>query len=260
MLMGGVSAAAEPVWCHEVRSGDTLAGISRRYRAPLAKLLAVNALGNGQALRVGTRLVLPSIRARLGALRAGRPLALRAPAGHLRRENAAATRDGLSRMRDLAMVRRFRRAGRLVPVVAEARSYYVAGVSAASRVARPWTRRFIEQLAGAMHARFETRLRVTSLTRTPASQLALRRVNVNAAPTAGPARSTHLTGAAVDISKRGLAEPEVAWLRTVLGRLKARGLIHAVEEFREPHFHVLVRRGYATYARALPAPILAGGC
>jgi hypothetical protein len=260
MLMGGASAAAEPVWCHEVRSGDTLAGISRRYRAPLAKLLAVNALGNGQVLRVGTRLVLPSIRARLGALRAGRPLALRAPAGHLRRENAAATRDGLSRMRDLAMVRRFRRAGRLVPVVAEARSYYVAGVSAASRVARPWTRRFIEQLAGAMHALFETRLRVTSLTRTPASQLALRRVNVNAAPTAGPVRSTHLTGAAVDISKRALSDTEIDWLRIVLRRLAADGMVHVAEEFHEPHFHVLVRKRYGIYAAGLRSPVLIGGC
>jgi hypothetical protein len=73
-------------------------------------------------------------------------------------------------------------------------------------------------------------------------------------------QSTHLTGAAVDISKRSLSEAEIAWLRTVLARLKARGLIHAAEEFREPHFHVLVRKVYATYARALRSPILAGGC
>ena len=50
------------------------------------------------------------------------------------------------------------------------------------------------------------------------------------------------------------------WLRTVLARLRGRGLIHAVEEFREPHFHVMVGRAYDEYARALRSPILAGGC
>ena len=49
-------------------------------------------------------------------------------------------------------------------------------------------------------------------------------------------------------------------MRTVLARLRGRGLIHAVEEFREPHFHVMVGRTYDEYARALRSPILAGGC
>ncbi|MBI2160017.1 MAG: hypothetical protein HYU25_06535 [Candidatus Rokubacteria bacterium] len=75
-------------------------------------------------------------------------------------------------------------------------------------------------------------------------------------------RSTHLTGGggAVDISKRQLSELEIDWLRTVLQRLTADSLIHEIEEFNEPHFHVLVRRRYGAYSRTRPSPLLIRGC
>ena len=254
-LVSGVSMAGERVWCHRVQAGDTLSGISRRYRVPLAKLRRINAIRLMRPLRIGERLLLstsPGTAASVAALRA-RP-------GHLRRENAAATRDRLTRMRDLEMVRTFTRSGLLVRVAAETPTYYVTGVPGVLQVARPWTRRFIEQLAGALHALFGTRLRVTSLARTPARQRALRSLNVNAAPAQGSARSTHLTGATVDISKQPLSLREIDWLRTVLRRLAANGLVHAIEEFHEPHFHVLVRKRYTTSAARLKSPALVGGC
>ncbi len=260
MLMSGVSFASERVWCHEVQVGDTLSSISRRYGVPPAKLRKVNAIRLTQPLRVGMRLVLPSIQPRAASSARGRVRALRARPGHLRRENVAASRDHLTRLRDLEMVRQFTRSGRLVPVAADAPTYYVAGVPVALRVARPWTRQFIEHLAGTLHALFGTRLRITSLVRTPARQLALRRLNTNAAPAHGSVRSTHLTGAAVDISKRPLAAREIDWLRTVLRRLTAERMVHAIEEFNEPHFHVLVRKRYRTYAAGFRSPMFLGGC
>lgn len=163
-------------------------------------------------------------------------------------------------MRDLAMVRRFRRAGLLVGVPSETRTYYVTGVESSLRVTRPWTKLFIDQVAGAFYELFERRLRITSLTRTWGAQRALTRINPSAAPAHGPVQSTHLTGAAVDLSKRFLSEGEIAWFRTVLWRLKRRGLIDVAEEFREPHFHVFVRRGYGGYGPTLSSPLLAGGC
>jgi hypothetical protein len=127
--------------------------------------------------------------------------------GRLSRESAAATRDRLSRMRDLAMVKRFRRAGLLV-----------------------------------------------------AAQHALERINPNAAPAYGAIQSTHLMDAAVDLSKSLLSEEEIAWFRTVLWRLKReRALVDVAEEFRDPHFHVMVRRSYGEYATRLPSPVLAEG-
>ncbi|MGH7277457.1 MAG: DUF5715 family protein, partial [Candidatus Rokuibacteriota bacterium] len=260
LLMTGVSVAAEPVWCHKVRSGDTLTGIARRYRVPLGKLLKVNGPGAQAPLRVGAKVALPALKALPEASLRLRNRALRARVGHLRVENAAAARDDLSRMRDLDMVRRFRRAELLVPLPAETSTYYVAGVASSLRVARPWTKRFVEQLAAALHGLFGTRLRVTSLTRTMTLQLALRRTNANAAPARGPVWSTHLTGASVDISRHALSREATVWLRTVLRRLSANGVVHAIEEFREPHFHVLVRRRYATYAATLGSPLLIGGC
>ncbi len=120
--------------------------------------------------------------------------------------------------------------------------------------------RLATKVAGAFHELFGQRLRITSLTRTRGAQTALIRINPSAAPAHGPVQSTHLAGAAVDVSKRFMSDDQVAWARTVLSRLEERDLIDVAEEFREPHFHVLVRRGYGTYGPTLASPILAGGC
>jgi hypothetical protein len=148
LLMGGASWGEGSGRCHTVRSGDTLSAIGHRYRVPLAKLRKLNAARLLRPLRVGTRLdVHPrATRAPAGRFGEGKGRMLRARPGQLRRENVAATRDRLTRMRDLDTVHRFRRAGLLVPVPAQTRTYAVVGVRAALRVARPWTRRFIEQL------------------------------------------------------------------------------------------------------------------
>jgi Family of unknown function (DUF5715)/LysM domain len=260
LLLAEASHAGKPVWCHEVRRGDTLTAIARRHGASLSELRGLNRLGPNAIPRPRTILMLPAVRdLRRGRLDLSRPPMV-ARQHRLRRESAAAARERLSRMRTLAMVEHFRRSGLLVEVPLKTRTYYVEGVASGLRVARPWTRQFVEQIARAFHDLFGRPLRITSLTRTTARQRELLRTNPSAAPATGPVQSTHLTGAAVDISKRSLSEAEIAWLRTVLARLKARGLIHAAEEFREPHFHVLVRKVYATYARALRSPILAGGC
>ena len=260
LLLADLCPAGEPRWCHEVRAGDTLTAIARRHGASVDELRGLNRLAPKAIPRPHSILMLPRVAdLRRGRLDLSRP-PLRARPHRLSRESAAAVRDRLSRMRDLAAVERFRRSGLLVAVPPRTRAYYVAGVGTRLRVARPWTRRFVEQLAAAFHDLFGEPLRITSLTRTVAHQRALLRINPSAAPARGPVQSTHLTGAAVDISKRSLSEAEIGWLRTVIARLERRGVIHAVEEFGEPHFHVLVRRAYAPYARALRSPILAGGC
>ncbi|MBI1736424.1 MAG: hypothetical protein HYR51_14735 [Candidatus Rokubacteria bacterium] len=160
------------------------------------------------------------------------------------RENAEADRQRLTRMTSAVTVRRFVRAGRLVVLPVRSPAYFIAGVPDQLRVTRPWTRRFVEQVAGRFRATFGRPLKVTSLTRTAGTQHRLRRTNGNAAPAAGRLRSVHLTGAAVDISKRSLHPGEVRWLRVVLGRLNAQRLVSAIEEFVQPHFHVMVFRRY----------------
>lgn len=253
-------AAERAAWCHRVRIGETLSSIARRHGTSVATLARLNRLPAKATLPASTVLRLPA----LAALRHGRlplaPRTLAARAGNLERENRHANTLGLSRMRDHAMVRRFLRAGLLVPVPARSRTFRVEGVPDALRVARPWTRRFVDQLAAAAHDLFGTRLKITSLTRTVSVQSTLDRSNLNAAPADGPRRSSHLTGASVDISKRSHTPREILWLRTVLGRLERQGLVLAIEEFAQPHFHVLVLPRYGDYARRLPSPSLFGGC
>jgi len=250
-LLGSIDAGAGPARCHQVRPGDTLAAIAPRYRTSVEELLRLNRTGRKAIMRVGSVLMLPPTLT-------NRPLF--ATPGRLGRESATAQGDGLSRMRNDRMTSRFRRSGLLVAIPAVTRTYYVAGVRTHLRVARPWVRIFVEHLAAAFHRSFAHRLRITSLTRTRITQLALQQTNPSAAPADGAVQSTHLAGAAVDVSKRDLSDVETAWLRTVLHRLSRRGLVHAVEEFGEPHFHVMVRRGYADYTRRHGSPVLLSGC
>jgi hypothetical protein len=124
-------------------------------------------------------------------------------------------------------------------------------VPAANRYVRPWTKLFLERLGRQFHARFGKPLRVTSLVRTVAYQNALRRRNRNAASPYGPKRSSHLTGASLDISKKGMRAAEVAWLRRVLASIKEKGYLFAIEEFRQPNFHIMVYRNYPDYVEEL---------
>jgi hypothetical protein len=110
---------------------------------------------------------------------------------------------------------------------------------------------FLERLSAQYYARFHERLRITSLVRTTRSQTQLARVNANAADAVGSFRSSHLTGASIDISKRFMSPEGQNWIRNVLYSLKQQGYLYAVEEFYQPTFHVMVYRSYPTYVRGL---------
>ena len=254
------AAVGAPVWCHVVRRGESLAAIARGADTSQARLRRLNALRRGAPVRPGDVLVLPAVE----RLRSGRLQSFAAPIpasrGHLVRENARADAERLSRLRTRGSLRRFVRAGLLVSLPEEARGFRVVRVPRWRRVARPWTRLFIQQLGEALHALFRSRLRVTDLTRTEAVQEALGEWNGNAAPARGAIASTHLTGASVDLSKVEHSDVELTWLRLVLGRLTARGLVSAIEEFAQPHFHVMVFRAYARHGVRLRAPVAIGGC
>ncbi|HFB98989.1 MAG TPA: hypothetical protein ENJ62_07600 [Bryobacterales bacterium] len=166
-------------------------------------------------------------------------------------QNRRADADDLSRMRDVAMVRRFARAGLLVPVPSRTKYYYTRYIPAKYRYLRPWSKLFLDRLSRQYYARFRKKLRVTSLVRTVALQNAIRRRNKNAASPYGPRRSSHLTGATLDISKKGMGPAELAWMRRVLHSLKRKGYLYAVEEFQQPTFHIMVFRNYPRYVAAL---------
>jgi Family of unknown function (DUF5715) len=163
-------------------------------------------------------------------------------------QNQRADDYHLTRMRNRAMVARFFEAGYLVAVPRRTRFYYLHSVPASYRYLRPWAKRFLDRVSREYYANFHRRLRVTSLVRTVALQRRLARRNSNAAEATGDDRSSHLTGATLDISKHSMNGREKEWLRRELIGLEKSGYIYAVEEFEQPCFHVMVFPNYGDYA------------
>ena len=166
-------------------------------------------------------------------------------------QNERADADDLSRMTNDAMVRRFRRLGLLLPVASSTPSYYLSGLPARFHYLRPWSRLFLKRLSLQFHERFGARLRVTGLVRSATYQTQLDRRNPNAATAAGPKRSSHLTGATLDVSKRFMSGPQIDWMRDVLSSLNEREVVYALEEFSQPCFHVMVHKSYTGYVKQL---------
>lgn len=166
-------------------------------------------------------------------------------------QNERADRDKLSRLEDQEMLRRFARLRLLVSVPSSTRGYYLHSIPARFRYLRPWTKLFLDRLSSQFRKRFGKQLRVTSLTRTVTHQKSLTKRNFNAAPAFGEKRSTHLTGASLDISKKGMTRVERRWLRRLLKLLKERGYLFAIEEFQQPNFHIMVYRSYPEYVRRI---------
>lgn len=162
-------------------------------------------------------------------------------------QNLRANQYDLSRLRDLGMVREFRAQGLLVPVHSRMPYYYIHGVPAGYRYLRPWSKLFLDRLSREYYARFRQPLRITSMLRTVHLQQRLTRWNPNAADATGADRSSHLTGATLDISKHGMSARGQNWLRNVLVQLKGGGYLYAIEEFQEPCFHVMVFPTYRDY-------------
>lgn len=180
-------------------------------------------------------------------MRAGIRSVLAAKASSQFIQNEQADDYHLSRMRNIAMIRRFHAAGLLVSVPFRTRFYYLHAIPAAYRYLRPWTELFLERLSRDFYATFRQRLRVTSLIRTVSLQRRLLRSNSNAADATGSYRSSHLTGATLDISKHSMRPAGQRWMRRVLAELAKGGYLYAVEEFQQPCFHVMVYPEYQGY-------------
>jgi hypothetical protein len=202
-------------------------------------------------MRLGSALIPLGAAAIVGVMfaSAARTAVLTATSSSQRIQNLRADEDDLSRMENAAMVQRFARAHLLSPVPASTNCYYLYQVSPQYRYLRPWAKLFLDRLSRQYHARFGARIRVTALVRTTAYQRALARRNVNAAPAVGPDRSSHLTGATLDMSKRFMKANQAGWMRDVLCNLHSRQVIYAVEE--RAAFHVMVHKSYRDYVLSL---------
>ena len=171
---------------------------------------------------------------------------LRGSVASLLRQNEKDAAEGLVRIRDDEQLNELRGEGELVAVPASASLRVNPDLPFNRRYCRPWTAQFLSDVARVHYARFHRPLQVNSAVRTVAFQRALMGINGNAAAADGDLASPHLTGAAVDIGKKGLTLQEIAWMRAWLLPLQQAGKIDVEEEFYQACFHVTVYSSYQT--------------
>ena len=175
---------------------------------------------------------------------------LRGSLESLIRQNEKTNADNLERIQDDADLRARIANGQLVRVPESDGLAVNPELPEDRRYCRPWTAAFLKDLSKAHEAQFHHGFEVSSAVRTVEYQKRLMRTNGNAAPAEGDVASPHLTGATIDIAKKGLTHNEIYWMRDRLAALQNEGKIDVEEEFRQSCFHITV---YKSYVGAGPA-------
>jgi len=178
----------------------------------------------------------------------GRAAPLRGSLASLERQNDRLEADSLERILDEADLASRIEHGLLVPLPASAALTVNPNLTENHRYCRPWTARFLADLARAHQAAFHDAIQVNSAVRTVEYQKRLMRTNGNAAGAEGDIVSPHLTGATIDIAKQGLTGKEMSWMRRQLLGLQLAGKIDVEEEFAQACFHITVYKSYVGMA------------
>jgi hypothetical protein len=185
--------------------------------------------------------------------RKGMPAPLRGSLASLQRQNDRLDAEGLERIENEADLAARIANKLLVPLPASKALTVNASLEENHRYCRPWTAKFLADLARVHEAAFHSPLEVSSAVRTVEYQKRLMETNGNAAPAEGDLVSPHLTGATIDIAKSGLSRGEIAWMRRRLAGLQAVNKIDVEEEFKQACFHITVYKSYAPARKAGPA-------
>ena len=169
---------------------------------------------------------------------------IRGSRASLMRQNLRLDEDNLQRIQNDEQLQEMVQNNQLV-ALPEDRSVTVSPkLPEERRFCRPWTADFVQSFADKFYATFHHPLEVTSAVRTVEVQRHLQRINHNAAAESGELASPHLSGATVDIGKKGLSWKELAWARKYLLQTQTSGLIDVEEEFRQSVFHITVYRNF----------------
>jgi hypothetical protein len=169
---------------------------------------------------------------------------LRGSYASLERQNQKLEADGLERIEDDDDLADRIARKMLVPVPASAVLTVNGNLAKSHRYCRPWTARFLADLARLHAARFHRPLEVSSAVRTVEYQKQLMKTNGNAAAAEGGVVSPHLTGATIDIAKNALSRQEIGWMRSWLLPVQKAGKIDVEEEFQQACFHITVYKSY----------------
>ena len=230
----GSIAAHKAVKRHKAMNAHNHHIAAHRYRRP------GRTRPEPQAVNVAE--TIPPVPMRNGRLYMPRPLS--GSLASLERQNERDEAEGLTRIEGDAQLNGMRRDGQLLPLPVSAQLRVNPALPPNRRYTRPWTTQFLMNTARAHYARFHRSLQVNSAVRTVQYQRYLMRVNGNAAPADGDIASPHLTGATIDIAKKGLSLSEIAWMRAYLLPLETAGKIDVEEEFYQSCFHITVYKSY----------------
>jgi len=162
----------------------------------------------------------------------------------LLKQNAEIDRLELPRIQDDAELEQLKLDGKLVAIVPSEALRVDPRLDPDRRYCRPWTLKFVQDLADAYHQQFGDQIQVNSAVRTVVVQKKLRRHNRNAAPAEGEIASSHLAGVTVDLQRRGMTKAEIKWVENYLVPMKAAGLVEPEEERRQWVFHIMVSNRY----------------
>jgi len=160
------------------------------------------------------------------------------------RQNERTFGDDLERIQDDDQLQLLTENKELVDLPESESVRIAANLPVERRYCRPWTRTFIDDMSHEYHSQFGVPLQVNSAVRTVQVQKKLRRRNRNAAMIDGDVASPHLTGAAIDIARRGMSKSQIKWMRDYLLSLRDAGQIDVAEEFRTRCFHITVYKEY----------------
>jgi hypothetical protein len=191
---------------------------------------------------------------KLQPVRWAMPAPLRGSHESLVHQNEMAQADGLERILDDDDLQDRIAHGSLIRVPISGALRINTDLPEDRRYCRPWTARFLSDIAKAHAIKFGGSLEVTSAVRTVEYQRHLRLFNGNAAAADGDIASPHLTGGTIDIAKHGLTSREIGWLRAWLIPLEQAGKIDVEEEFKQSCFHISVYKSYLPSAPAGSQP------
>jgi hypothetical protein len=169
------------------------------------------------------------------------------------RQNVRADQEGLSRIEDDGALAEMLGSRQLVSLPTGDGLTVDPRLPPNRRYCRSWTASFLTDMSRAHYSRFRTPLQVNSAVRTVKYQRHLRGINGNAAPAEGDIASPHLTGATIDIGKKGLSMAQIGWMRAYLLPLQSRGRIDVEEEFQQACFHITVYKTYSPGPEPSPA-------
>lgn len=160
------------------------------------------------------------------------------------RQNLRIDGDNLERIQDDDQLTQLEQSNELVPLPETAKATVSESLPDERRYCRPWTRDFVQEFAAKFYATFHKAIEVTSAVRTVEVQHHLLRINRNAAAESGELASPHLSGATIDITKKGMTRKQLAWARQYLLQMQNANLLDVEEEFRQSVFHITVYRSY----------------